>query len=469
MIKFSANNFIGTLISIITDSPTSILFIVLGTIFTVAMIINVKKNKTIGKTLFIAGWIFIILFIIIKYNEYISKLFDNLINNVFMQIFFPNLATYIIIIVITNFIFLRTVLNKSTKTIEKIVNSMFFSTIMVLMVYTLDLIIENKINIYAQKELYTNKQVLTLIESTTIIFSGWILIIFSKFLITKLVEKSNEKIKQEYENEKNTEINQVETIPLPQSETNPVKPAQMPQTEINPIEPVTMTQTEVNPVEPIPMTQTEVNPIEPVSMPQTDINPIEPAQMPQTDINPIEPVTLPQTEINPIEPVTLPQTEVNPVEPIPLPQTETNPVESIPLPQTDIKPVEPVSMPQTDINPIEPVPLPQTDVNPVEPVTRPQTETNHVKPIPLPQTDIKPVEPVPLPQTDIKPVEPVPLPQTNINNVEPTQIIQPKIFNESIQDNLTDKPKSLVKPLSDIANSNIESKNNEEKIETLTL
>ncbi len=430
MIKFSANNFIGTLISIITDSPTSILFIVLGTIFTVAMIINVKKNKTIGKTLFIAGWIFIILFIIIKYNEYISKLFDNLINNVFMQIFFPNLATYIIIIVITNFIFLRTVLNKSTKTIEKIVNSMFFSTIMVLMVYTLDLIIENKINIYAQKELYTNKQVLTLIESTTIIFSGWILIIFSKFLITKLVEKSNEKIKQEYENEKNTEINQVENIP---------------------------------------MTQTEVNPIEPVSMPQTDINPIEPAQMPQTDINPIEPVTLPQTEINPIEPVTLPQTEVNPVEPIPLPQTETNPVESIPLPQTDIKPVEPVSMPQTDINPIEPVPLPQTDVNPVEPVTRPQTETNPVEPIPLPQTDIKPVEPVPLPQTDIKPVEPVPLPQTNINNVEPTQIIQPKIFNESIQDNLTDKPKSLVKPLSDIANSNIENKNNEEKIETLTL
>ena len=228
MIEFSANNFVKTLISIITGSPTSILFIVLGLTFTIAMIINVKKNKTIGKSLFIIGWIFIILFVIIKYNGYLSKLFDNLINTVFRQIFFPNLATYIIIIIITNIIFLYTVLNKKTKTLSKIINSIFFSTIMVLLVYTLDLIIKNKINVYEQDQLYTNEQVLTIIEASTIVFGLWILIIVSKFLIKKLINKINEKILKEFNNEKNT------SEPTPAVEPTPII--------VKPLEPTTNTQ-----------------------------------------------------------------------------------------------------------------------------------------------------------------------------------------------------------------------------------
>ncbi len=296
MIEFSANNFMSTLISIITESPTSILFIILGTIFTVAMIINVKKNKTIGKSLFIIGWIFIILFIIIKYNGYISKLFDNLINNIFMQIFFPNLATYIITIIATNIIFLYTILNKNTKTPAKIVNSIFFSSIMVLMVYTLDVIIENKINIYVQRELYTNEQVLTLIESTTIIFSIWILIIFSKYLIKKLVKKSNDKIQQEYENEEKSKIQSTMQI-----EPEPIEPVQIPQIEPEPIEPVQIPQIEPEPIEPVQIPQIEPEPIEPIQIPQIEPEPIEPVQIiqPETLESSQEPLNIePTNKIN---------------------------------------------------------------------------------------------------------------------------------------------------------------------------
>ena len=199
MIKITLKSFINTLFNIISGSPSSIIFIIIGIIFTVAMIINFIKKKTIGKSLYIIGWLFIVIFIIVKYNSYISKIFDNLINQVFMQIFFPNLATYIIIIALTNIIFLYTIIKKTTKS-TKIINTLFFSIIMLFMVYTLEQIISGGINIYEQKEIYTSQNILTLIESTTIIFSFWVLIITSKHIIKKLIKKSNDKIKKEYEN-----------------------------------------------------------------------------------------------------------------------------------------------------------------------------------------------------------------------------------------------------------------------------
>ncbi|MBR3161771.1 MAG: hypothetical protein IKF19_03480 [Bacilli bacterium] len=199
MEEISISKFINTLISVVKSSPSSFLFVILGIIFTIAMIINLKKHKTMGRTLYIIGWVFIVAFALIKYSSYLSKLFDNLINTIFREIFFPNLATFIIIISITNIIFLITILDKRTMLFDKIVNCAFFSAIMTLLMYILDQITKYKINVYEASEIYSNGKVLILIEATTILFCLWILIILSKFLIMKLIHKSDQKIKEEYE------------------------------------------------------------------------------------------------------------------------------------------------------------------------------------------------------------------------------------------------------------------------------
>ena len=222
--NFSFKKLITSLVDIIIESPSSILFIILGIIFSVAMIVNMKKNKTIGKTLYITGWIFIIAFIIIKYNNFISKIFDNLINTIFMQIFFPNLAAYTAIIIITNIIFLYTIFNKKNNMTNKLINSPFFIAIMVLMVHTIDQISKNNINIYQRKEVYSNDKIVTIIESTTLIFTLWIIILISKIIIKKLIKKSDEKIIQEYNENKTNE----ETIG---EESEP--PTAIPSVEIN--------------------------------------------------------------------------------------------------------------------------------------------------------------------------------------------------------------------------------------------
>ena len=190
------NNFIEILLDVISNSPSSVLFIILGIIFASAMIINIKNKKKIGKLVSILGWIFIVLFIIIRYSSYLNKLFDNLINNIFMQIFFPNLATYVIIIIITNFIFLYSIIKK-TSNLSKVINVIFFTVIMVFMLYTLEQIITNNINIYSFEEVYSNDDISVLIQSTTIFFTFWIILIISKLIINKLIEKSIKNIKNE--------------------------------------------------------------------------------------------------------------------------------------------------------------------------------------------------------------------------------------------------------------------------------
>ena len=226
MIKLETGTFFDTLLNIFEESPSSILFIILGIIFTLAMIINIKKNKKIGKTLYIIGWIFIISFIVIRYNSYLSKIFDNLINQIFMQIFFPNLATYVILIIITNIIFLISINRKNIKNLTKVINSIFFIVIMIMMVYTLEQIISNNINIYSTEEVYTNQNVLVLIESTTILFTIWTIILISKFIISKLIKKSDEKIIEEYQ-EKQISDNSIKKVEkpniIPENESNNIE------------------------------------------------------------------------------------------------------------------------------------------------------------------------------------------------------------------------------------------------------
>ena len=373
--KFSIQQLINTLIDIITGSPTSILFIVLGTIFTVAMIINIRKNKTIGKTLFVSGWIFIIVFIIIKYNSYLSKLFDNLINTVFMQIFFPNIATYLIIIIITNIIFLYTILNKNSKTNSKIINSTFFTIIMVIMIMTIEQISKNKINVYVQEEVYTNKNILALIEATTLIFGIWLLIILSKIVLKKLINKSNEKIKKEFKEKEIAEIKDTSSQIIEQTLEPAVEPVPIIEPTVTPtVEPTpTIESTLIPTVEPTPTIESTLIPtVEPTPT-------IEPTLIPTVEPTPtIESTLIPTAEPTSIEPTMIPnpfeQTMMPTVTPIvePMPTLETT---MAPIPTVEpILTIEPITTPNPFEQTIAPTPSNQNINSQYKPLTNENDE-----------------------------------------------------------------------------------------------
>ena len=298
MFELSIKDFIKTLTNIFKSSPTSIIFIIAGLIFAISMIINIKRKKTLGWPLYIIGWIFIIVFIIVKYNNYLLNLFDNLINNIFSQILFPNLGTYIIIIITSNIIYLYTALKKDKKTYEKIINSIFFIMIMFLMIYTLEQIIENKLNVY-NIDIYKNQKILILVETTTILFVIWTIFLISKKIIKKLINLSNIKIEKTKQKDKTTSIIDVQssnnitqktknqtTIEIKNVDGNNVtKPIQ--NNSSNTIQANNQIQNTLN----IP--QTPLNPIQ-----NNSSNTIQANNQIQNTLN------IPQTPLNPIQNVT---------------------------------------------------------------------------------------------------------------------------------------------------------------------
>lgn len=196
MIGLSIKEFINTLKNIVFSSPSSILFAIAGFIFLIAMVTNVRKKKSIGKTLYLIGWIFIVTFLVTKYNNYLTTLLDNLINNVFIQVFFPNLATYVIIIILSNIIYINSALKKDKKNYEKIINTIFFVIVMFGMNYTLEEVIRDNVNIY-DVDIYSNQKILVLVQSTTIVFIVWQVFLISKKIITKLISLSNNKVEKD--------------------------------------------------------------------------------------------------------------------------------------------------------------------------------------------------------------------------------------------------------------------------------
>ncbi len=195
-----------TVANLVLSSPFFLATLIIGLILLFTMIFSIIKNKTVSKKISIMVWIFLLIFIITRYNDYLYTLMDNLMNNIFIQIFFPNLATYIIMLIVTITIMVYTVVRKIFPKYLKIINVLFPFTIIFLFILTLDKIVTNNINIYEQLTVFSNKEVLILIELSMLIFIIWILLLICIKIVRQLIQKSSNKVINEFLNQKNDEV-----------------------------------------------------------------------------------------------------------------------------------------------------------------------------------------------------------------------------------------------------------------------
>lgn len=195
---FSLWEMMETIANLVLSSPIFLITLIIGVVLLIAMIISLKSTKKISKVLTLIIYIFLVLFILIYYNKYLYNLLDNLMNTIFTQIFFPSLATYLIVIVSTLIILFYSLLNKTVPKHLKIINMISSFIIIFLSFLTLDLIVTSKINIYEPLTVYSDKNLLILIEFEMIIFTIWILILLSIKIIKKLIKKSDNKITNEF-------------------------------------------------------------------------------------------------------------------------------------------------------------------------------------------------------------------------------------------------------------------------------
>lgn len=168
---------INMLMDIITSSPLFLFCSMLAIAALILYIICIKTNTKFNKWIFITIWIVLVLILLINYMDVFANMTDNMFENIFKALYFPNLTLYIIILAIVNSVFFYSVFSKKIKRKNRIINFVNALIIDLMLVFIIDIVQNNSINVHQELTVYSNPQLLVLLELTSGVFTSWLLIL----------------------------------------------------------------------------------------------------------------------------------------------------------------------------------------------------------------------------------------------------------------------------------------------------
>lgn len=165
-----------------------------GIIFIIFSILNHFRNKKITKVILLLIYALIFGVLIYFYHSHILTLLDYMVDNIFILLFFPNLAVYTLVIVVANILLIKAIFG-NYKYFFKFISILFFICFNIIFYLIIDNIVKNNIFIYEPLTIYTNSNLLVLIQLSMYLFVGYLLVnlIFniSKYIMkpVKITEK----------------------------------------------------------------------------------------------------------------------------------------------------------------------------------------------------------------------------------------------------------------------------------------
>lgn len=174
-----------------------LLLVFLGYIFLTTNKNNAKNSKKVYLIVYIA----IILFVGFSYSNSIGNMFDYMMNNLFIAIYFPNLAIYLLAIIISHIILWKSMFNYKISKVIKTINISVFCIIHYILILILSIITNSKLDVFNQQSIYTNKNCLALIELSSIIFIVWILFLIIYRLFIKYITNKQDEEEEYYKEE----------------------------------------------------------------------------------------------------------------------------------------------------------------------------------------------------------------------------------------------------------------------------
>jgi len=198
MTEYSFFERIGKIFEMIFSSSFFVALLIIIVLTIVILVINKKTDNLFAKIMAGLGYFLIALYIITRYGAYFFSLNDSFIDKVFSAMYFPNLITYICMLLISIFVLIICLLNKKYSFPFKIGNISCFSMIYFLLVLVLDTVKSNKIDVYDVKSIYSNETLMILLQASMYIFFIWMGILLINLVVNKITNKldlNNEKDK----------------------------------------------------------------------------------------------------------------------------------------------------------------------------------------------------------------------------------------------------------------------------------
>ena len=158
------------------------------------MLTTNKKNSKQTKKLYLIIYIILIVVMLIQYSSSLSTMFDYMMNNLFIAIYFPNIAIYLAAIIATNIILWKTIFNFKEDKLLKVVNTIIYSIMHYLLILILNVVNSNGLDVFNNASVYENNDALALIGLSSTIFMIWIIFM----VIYKIIRGRQKQYEEKY-------------------------------------------------------------------------------------------------------------------------------------------------------------------------------------------------------------------------------------------------------------------------------
>ena len=171
-------------VNIVRSNDYVIYLVPILIVMAIMIILSCKAKDNVMKFFYIIIYLSGLGFAVYKYYDYIIKILDYLVEVIVSNILFPNLAIYISVFLIINLVVLWTLFSKNVKSYVRNINIVSFVVMQLFLYLIIENVVANKINIYEKLSIYTNHNLLVLIELSMQLFVVWMCVL----LITKFID-----------------------------------------------------------------------------------------------------------------------------------------------------------------------------------------------------------------------------------------------------------------------------------------
>ena len=197
MTKMSLLEKLGVLVEVSKSSKLYILLIIALIALGIFLFKTNKRNVKMRKRIFLGFLISIVALLIIVFHVSLAKMFDYMMNNLFVAIYFPNLAIYFAAIIATNIILWTSVFSFKTSKIIKRVNIVVYVIMNYLLALILSVINSEKLDVFSQNSIYNNEKVTALISLSSVVFVAWVIyLIIYKIILVYIKKDYKPKVKK---------------------------------------------------------------------------------------------------------------------------------------------------------------------------------------------------------------------------------------------------------------------------------
>lgn len=208
------------LMKLITNSQV----LMVTTIFiSIALVLFLNKQIDTKKLFKIVLLINLGSFLIMLFTNYkeILSIYSNIVDKIFMNMYFPSVEIYMFILVFITIVLLCSIFNFKMKKSYKLINIVSFFIIIYLFLSLIYVVTTNNLNIFVASSIYTNQEALTLLELSTLVFALWIIVTsinaISSSIYSYILNKKESK-------EEVVTINEVENLVTNDFNNNIVEP-----------------------------------------------------------------------------------------------------------------------------------------------------------------------------------------------------------------------------------------------------